>query len=488
MNTIQRLLSNTALALVANVIIKASTSILFILIGRILGPTESGVFSLGTTYFTIVFGLSALGLHELLVREVAPRHEESARYFVNYLALRLVFSMSFYLLLLMGLRLFQPYSPETERVILILALAALPEAVFTICGALFEAHETLAAPTLAAVINSLVKIAGGFWLLRWGASVDDIAWLMVAAGVISLLVFPPALVRLFRRTPQRGRAVPDPAFGLAQLRQTPGFFAIHLFSVLDYQTDAFLISLMLTETDLGYYSAALTITLAISLMTFAIRAAIYPVMSRYAREAPDKLALLHAKANQYLIALALPIAAAVCLLARPIIRLIYGEAFAPAAPVLQVSIWAAVFLLVNVPNARLLLVDNRQAAAAGLTAVSMSVNVVANLILIPLFGIVGAATARVVASAAFFLSIHLYVRANILRSRFLPLLPRPLLATALMVAAMWPAREWPMIVPLLIGAGVYAGAALLLRVVPAGDLVYWRQVLRRRTGEGIERG
>lgn len=481
MNTIQRLLSNTALALVANVIVKATTTLLFILIGRNLGPTQSGVFSLGTTYYTIVFGLSALGLHELLVREVAPRRGESARYFVNYLTLRLIFSLLTYLLLAAGLLLFQPYSAETTRVVLILALAALPEAIFTIAGALFEAHERLAVPTLAAVVNSLIKLVGGFWLLQRGAQVVDIAWLMVVAGAVSLLIFPPALFRLFRGSPQTGRVLPEWRFGLAQLRQTPGFFAIHLFSVLDYQTDAFLISIMLTVTDLGYYSAALTITLAISLMTFAVRAAIYPLMARYAREAPDKLAVLHSKANQYLIALSLPIAAAVCLLARPIILLIYGPAFAPAVPVLQVSVWAAVFLLVNVPNARLLLVDNRQAAAAGLTGVSMTVNVIANLLLIPIFGIVGSALARVIASGAFFLSIHLYVRRNILPNRLLPLLPRPLLATALMVLAMWPVREWPLIVPLAVGAAAYCAAALLLRVVPAGDLVYWRQALRPRS-------
>jgi hypothetical protein len=89
--------------------------------------------------------------------------------------------------------------------------------------------------------------------------------------------------------------------------------------------------------------------------------------------------------------------------------------------------------------------------------------------------------ARVLASGAFFLSIHLYVRANILRSDFLPLLPRPLLATGLMVAAMWPVREWPLIAPLAIGAAVYVAAAWLLRVVPPGDLVYWRRVWRPRT-------
>lgn len=480
MNTIQRLLSNTALALAANVVVRAGTTLLFILIGRNLGPTASGVFSLGTTYFTIVGGLSALGLHELLVREVAPRRDQSARYLVNYLALRLVFSLLTYLLLLLGLWAFQPYSPETTRAVLILALAALPEAVAMLCGALFEAHERLAVPTLVALVNSAIKLIGGFWLLQRGAGVIELAWLMVAAGAFSLIIYPPALIRLFRVSPQAGRARPNARFSLGQLRQTPGFFAIHLFSVLDYQTDAFLISLLLTETDLGYYSAALTITLAISLASFAVRAAIYPVMSRYAREAPDKLALLHAKANQYLLALALPIAAAISLLAGPIIRLIFGEAFAPAAPVLRVSIWAAVFLLVNVPNARLLLIANRQSAAAGLTAVSMTVNIAANLFLIPRLGIMGAAIARVLASTAFFVSIHLYVRANIMPNALLPLLPRPLLATAIMVAAMWPARQLPLIAPLAVGAAAYVAAALVLRVVPAGDLVYWRQVLRPR--------
>lgn len=483
MNTIQRLLSNTALAFVANVVSRAGTTLLFILIGRNLGPTASGVFSLGTTYFTIVFGLSALGLHELLVREVAPRRDLSAQFFTNFLLLRLFFSLFTYLLLVLSLWLFAPYSPETTRVVLILSLAALPEAVATIAGSLFEAHELLAVPALSALLNSAVKLVGGVWLLSSGADVAAIAWLMVAAGVASLIVYPPALRRLFRRAPPSDRVwrtLPDIHFSLEQLRRTPGFFAIHLFSVLDYQTDAFLISLLLTETDLGFYSAALTITLAISLLSFAVRAAIYPVMSRYALDAPEKLALLHAKANQYLLALSLPAAAAVCLLAQPIVRLIYGDAFAPAVPVLQVSVWAAVFLLVNVPNARLLLIGHRQEAAAGLTAVSMTTNVVANLILIPLFGIVGAALARVLASAAFFVSIHLYVRRHILRSPLLPLLPRPLAATVLMTLAMWPLRERPLPVPLLAGAAVYAGAALLLRVVPRGDVVYWRELLRAR--------
>lgn len=481
MNTLQRLLSNTAFAFVANIIVRLSTSVLFIAIGRQLGPTDAGTFTLGTTYYTIVFGLSAFGLHELLVREVAPRKDESSRYLSNYLFMRVLLTVLTYLLLVVALRFLLPYNATTEQVILILSLAAIPEAVFSILQALFEAHEVLAVPAAAAVVNSAVKLLGGLLLLQAGYGVTTIAWVMVAGSVAGLTVFLPALLGLFRRVPQATRAQLDLAFSRQQLRETPGFFVIHLFSVLDYQTDAFLISLFLTETDLGYYTAALTITLAISMLSFAVRAAIYPLMARYHREAPDKLALLHEKATLYLIVLALPVATGVALLAEPIILLVYGEAFLPAVPVLQISVWAAVFILINVPNARLLLVDHRQQAASAITGLSMGVNVIANLLLIPLLGIVGSAVARVISSGVFFFTIYAFVQKRIRPVRFWPLLPRPLLATLIMAAAVWPARDLPLIVPVLLGIVVYLLAAYLLRVVPPQDVAYWQQLVRSRS-------
>jgi O-antigen/teichoic acid export membrane protein len=211
-------------------------------------------------------------------------------------------------------------------------------------------------------------------------------------------------------------------------------------------------------------------------MPVAARAALYPLMARYHYESPAKLALLHQKANQYVMALVLPIAAGVCLLAEPIIHLVFGAGFEPAVPALQWSIGALVFVFLNVPNARLLMVNNRQREASIITGISMAANVALNLWLIPLLGIVGAAVSRLVASFLFFLCIHLYVRQRILHSSFWPLLPRPLLATLAMVAAVWPLRELPLLVPVLVGVAVYAAAAYLLGVVPRQDWSYWQQI------------
>lgn len=478
MNTVQRLLSNTVLAFAGGVVVKAGNALLFILIGRQLGPAESGTFSLGTTYYTFVFGLSALGLTELMVRELAPRRDESGRYLVNYLALRLLLALAGFGLLLLGLRLFLPYSPTTDQVILILSLAVLPEAVFTIFQSLFEAHERFDVPLLAAVASSGLKLVGGWWLLASGADVVAVAWVVPAAAALSLLVFAPGIARLLRTTPQRAPARFDLRFLRGQTGYLGSFFVIQLFLLLDYQTDAVLISLLLGERELGYYTAAQTILLAFNLMPLAIRSAVYPLMSRYFHEAPDKLAVLYDRINRYLMALVLPLATGVTILAGPIIRLVFGAEFSPAASVLQISIWAVVFLFLNVPHARLLLIYNRQRQAAWLLALSTGLNIALNLALIPLWGIDGAAVARVLSSFGLYLAFYLYTHFAVIRSP-LPLLLRPLLATALMALAVWPLRALPLPVPIGVGALVYGGAALLLRVVPPEDIDYWRQLTRR---------
>ena len=476
MNTVQRLFSNTFLALISQIVVKAGNSVLFIMIGRWLGPADSGAFSLGTTYFTLVFGLSALGLHELLVRELTPRRDQSRRYFANYLVLRVTLAVATYGLLLLGLRLFLPYSETTNQVILILALAAIPEAAFSICQSLFESHERLTMPMVAALAGSAVKLAAGIWLLQGGYGVVAAAWAVPAGSVVSLLFFLPALARLFRSTPQTQTGRVSAGFLREQLRATPSFFVIHLFSLVDYQTDVFLISLMLTEAQLGFYSAAQTILLAFNLMPIAIRAAIYPVMTRYHHTAPDKLAVLYEKATHYLLALVLPMAAGVTLLARPMIRLIFGPSFEPAVPVLQISIWAIVFLFLNVPSARLLLINNYQRQASVMFGIAMAINVSLNLLLIPRLGINGAAVARTASNFTLFLTFQLFAHRRIMSLCLAPMLVRPLVATAVMAAVVWPLRD-ALLPGIVVGAAVYAVTAFALGVFPRRDLAYWQQLV-----------
>lgn len=476
MNSLQRLLSNTMLAFVSNTIAKFSASLLFIFVGRQIGPDAAGVFNLGITYYTILMALSTWGLEELLVREVAPRRAQSALYTLNYTAIRLMISVGLYAGLLLFLQFNLPYTAETGRVLLIMSLAIFPEAVYSLLQALFVAYEELAVPTLSAMVNSVVRLGAGLYLLNSTQSVEAVAWVLPLSTAVSLLVFPLALVRLYRRYPQDVRARLSAAFSRRQLAFVPGFVLISVFTTLNFQIDTLLISFLMSEADIGFYGASQTILAGFLMIPAAIRTALYPLMARYKVDDEAKLAQLYRKSLQYLTIASLPVSVAVTFVAGPIIFLVFGEAFAPAVPALQWSVWALVFAVLTVPSARLMLVYNRQTQAGWLRGLGMLASVGLNLLLIPPFGIVGAATSRFLATAAFFFLAHFYVQRQLMQADLLRAVARPLLASVVMAAVMWLLRDVWFVWQLLAGLGAFSVAIVLLGGITAEDRWYLRRL------------
>lgn len=479
MNSLQRLLSNTALAFASVLILKASNTILFVVVGRLLGPADAGVFNLGITYFTVVFGLSAFGLHEILVRDLAAQRERTPLFLVNYVLLRGGLTFVTYLLFAGLLWWSGAYTMSTTAVILIMALAALPEALFSMAQATFEAHEQLAPPTLAALIQSSFKLGVGSFLLLNGATVATVALVFPLGSLLGLLMMLRPLVRLTRpwltQTPPRFSRT----FTVQLLRETPNFWVIHLFSILDYQTDIFLLSLLLSETHVGWYGAAQTILLFFWMIPTAVRAALYPLMSRYYYQNPPALATLYEETSRLLLTAILPMAAGVALLAEPLILLIFDDSFLPAVPALQWSIWAAVFAVLNVPSARLLLIAHHQRAATWITGVGMGANILANLWLIPIWGIVGAAMSRTIASLLFTAVIYLFAQRYILQRGLGHLWPRPLIATAVMSVAVFFLRDINWVLSIPVGTAVYLTLIIALGGLTTRDKTYLQQLFSR---------
>lgn len=480
MNAIQRLFSNTVMAFVGSALMKVSTSVLFILIGRMLGPSDAGVFTLGVTYYAIIVALSTFGLHELLVREVTPRRDESGRYLINYLLIRLVVSALLYAALLLFLELDLPYSEESKTVVRIMALGIFPEAIFSLCQALFAAHEMLFVSTIGAFINSAVTLGLGSWLLINQGEVTSVAWFMPVANTAGLIVFPFALVWLFRRVPQSATLGVNWTFMRLQMGFTPGFILLGLFATLNFQADTFIISMLLPESDLGYFGAAQTLVAGFLLIPAAIRVALYPLMALYKQQDEDRLNQVYRKSGQYLLMLGLPMAVGVTLLAEPIIVFVYGTEFLPAVPVLQLMIWAVVVVVLTVPVARMMLVYDQQSAAGWMRGIGMVASVALNLLLIPVFGIVGAGLARVLASLLYFFIIYLFVQTRVLEGKGLRVHPGVILATMVMAAAVWPLRSLPLLVPIVAGVVVYGAANILLGVFTVEDRYYLRQLFQAK--------
>jgi len=163
----------------------------------------------------------------------------------------------------------------------------------------------------------------------------------------------------------------------------------------------------------------------------------------------------------------------------PLVRLIFGESFVKAAPVLPVLGGAFVFICFDYLNGNVLLVLGKQNALLRISVIALVVNVIGNLVFVPLDGFMGAAWMTLATEAVVFAASL----ALILRTLELPL-PRPgkigrtALAALLLAAGLEAMRLASAPLEALVVAACVCYPALLfgLRAVGRDELV----VLLRR--------
>ena len=105
--------------------------------------------------------------------------------------------------------------------------------------------------------------------------------------------------------------------------------------------------------------------------------------------------------------LAIAIALPATLLANDIIRLLFGMQYQDATGVLQIHILAGIFVFLGVASSQYLIAENYTKILFLRTFIGVIVNVILNIILIPKYGISGAAIATVISQSVVVFSIIL---------------------------------------------------------------------------------
>lgn len=181
--------------------------------------------------------------------------------------------------------------------------------------------------------------------------------------------------------------------------------AASVYTILDKT----MIGIMRTDAEVGYYAAATKIGRLFILILTAIVGVSLPRLSYYMENDKEKYKSLLNNAANILQALSIPMAAGLALLARPIVLLFCGKNYEPAILCMQMlcaTVFATTF---NTFITDLVFVARRKNAYVLYPVVFGScVNFLMNFILIPRYGITGAAIASI-ASEVLMLAIKLFL-------------------------------------------------------------------------------
>lgn len=164
--------------------------------------------------------------------------------------------------------------------------------------------------------------------------------------------------------------------------------------------DVVLIGYFLNNADVGVYRIALQFSTLAVFTTAALRATLWPKVSRWGKmEETKRIENSFSSAVNYSLILAIPVFVGGFLLGDSLLYFFYGDEFAQGYKTLIILLIVQVINVFQYFITMYLSALNHQKEAFKVTAVAVVANIILNLILIPALGILGAAIATLVTMA-----------------------------------------------------------------------------------------
>lgn len=188
-----------------------------------------------------------------------------------------------------------------------------------------------------------------------------------------------------------------------------------------------LVSALAGAADAGVYNAALRLALAGTLALQALRLAIAPTLARLLTVGDvDGVEHLHRTAAVWITVVSFPLYLVFVAWPAEVLRL-FGPGFSTGATALAILAAATLVNLATGPVSTLLLMSGRSAVTFAVTAASLSFGIALAVVLVPRYGVTGAAIAKAAAVVGENIAVTVLVR----RAVGVRTLSRPLLRAAL---------------------------------------------------------
>ena len=360
------------------------------LTARYLGPSNYGIISYAASIVAFVVPIMQLGLSNTLVHETVEHSDEEGKIFGT----SILMSMCSSVLCIIGIAGFVSVANfgDTETIITCILYSAL-----LICQAV-EMIQYWYQAKLASKYVSIVSLCAyvvvsvyKLFLLITGKSV----YWFALSNAIDYLLIAISLLIIYKKL--GGQRLSFSMTTAKRMFSSSKYYIVSSMMVTVFaQTDKIMLMLMKDDTTTGYYSAAVTCAGMTSFVFSAIIDSARPAI--FESRKTDEAAFEKNMSRLYCIIIYVSLLQSLfmTILAKPVIGILYGEAYYPAIPALQLIVWYTTFSYLGSVRNIWILAEQKQKYLWIINLSGALGNVILNFILIPEFGILGAAFASLV--------------------------------------------------------------------------------------------
>lgn len=371
-------------------------------VARYLGPSQFGLFSYAMAFAALFSSIAKLGLDSIMVRDLLREPAKRDVYMGTAFWLKLVGAVA--MLGVIGIAMQLTTSDSTTKLYIFIIAS----------GAIFQSFEVVDFYFQSRVLSKFVSICKLTQLFI--SSLIKLYLIYIGSGLfwfvmVSLLDQITLAVTLYLAYHYQkiGEFFTCFDWKVANrlLRDSWPLILSGLVIMIYMRIDQIMIKEMLGEKEVGLYSAATRISEVWYFIPMLITNSLFPSIVNAKKVSKAFYYARIQRLYTFMFWTAVAIALPMTLLSDQLVILLYGTAYREAGQVLMIHIWAGIFVFLGVASGKWFINEGLQKYSTINTVVGAIANVILNLILIPKYGIYGAAIATVIAQslASYFMNI-----------------------------------------------------------------------------------
>lgn len=360
------------------------------LTARYLGPSNFGLINYAASIVAFAIPVMKLGIDSTLVNEIIQHPEKEGETMGTTLVMTMISSVA----CVGGVTAYTAIADwgDTETILVcVLYSLTLVAQGLELIQFWFQAKYLSKYTSLTVLGVYVIVSAYRIFLL---VTQKSVAWFAVSQAIDYFLI--AVILWIIYRQKGGPRLSVSSAAARRVFSVSKHYILPRLMVTVYAQTDRLMLKSMIGTDVVGYYSAAITITNLTNFVFSAIVDSMKPMLIEQKKTDEEKyrrnLSILYG----IIIYLALLQCICVTLLAEFIVHVLYGEDYLPAVGVLYVVIWSTLFSYMGTVRSIWMLVESQQKKLLTINLSGIAANVALNVLLIPRWGMIGAAVASLI--------------------------------------------------------------------------------------------
>jgi O-antigen/teichoic acid export membrane protein len=423
-------------------------------LARVLGSGEFGRIGFMMTVVSYLLIPVLQGLDSVGIREVARDRERLRAYAGSILAIRLLSAVITWAGLLAVVVVTAP-APPMPMLALLFGLTLFPSSLSLKWA--FQAAEQMR-PVAVAGIAAQTAFAAGAFIIRGPDQLLFVPICLLAGETAGALVLAATFVRRFGWF----QPVLQWQFWKDLLVESAPLALSTILGTLLFNFDVLALARFQSAAAVGIYTAVYKLVLLFSTLLTLFQLTVFPTLSR-AYASGQNPGAIAGRVLHYVGAGFVPLAFAGSLLARPLIRFLFGSSYLPGAAALEILMWSLPFMALRSVFRIILVSYNLQRLDLLAVAAGAFTNIALDLALAPRLSTTGTALSTLGSELVIFFCSYRSVWRRVDRVAVARHVVRPLCASVVMFFAGRLLESTPLVLQASAAGIIYVTALCLMR-------------------------